>query len=241
MTTTSDRNPRLHKDPFDMAKAEPSTEEKMDAWGKRMDALCGRMDKFLDGMSKKDKRTKTDDDEDGEAEPMASDDSRSDEGTDDPSDVSEERLPAYAKRRMDAAEKENRILEAQNRADQVARHWGKRAQLAMVGEPLRSYRRRLLKPFQQYSPDYKAVDLNLISDPKTFDIAEKVIFADAVRASSDNSQQLPGVLRQVDHIDQSGRTVSEFVGSWRAAMAPFLLQPLRVRGGRINKNPDNQF
>ena len=107
---------------------------------------------------------------------MASDDNRGDEGTDDPSDVSEERLPAYAKRRLDAAAKENAILEAQNRADQVARHWGKRAQLAMVGEPLRSYRRRLLKPFQQYSPDYKAVDLALICDPQTFAIAEKTIY-----------------------------------------------------------------
>ena len=118
-----------------MAKAEPTNDEKMDAWGKRMDAMCDRFDAFMKKHDGK-KRAKADDDEDGEAEPMASDDSRSDEGTDDPSDVSEERLPGYAKRRLDAAAKENAILEAQNRADQVARHWGKRAQLAMVGEPL---------------------------------------------------------------------------------------------------------
>lgn len=220
-------------------KAEPTAEEKMDAWGKRMDAMCSKMDAWLDAQAAKPKKdAKRADDDEGEAEPMASDDNRGDQGTDDPSTEIEDRLPPYARRKVaDDAEKENATLEAQARADRVCRLWGKRAPEAMMGEPVRSYRRRLLKPLQQFSDEYSKVDLNLISDPRTFDIAERAIFADAARASSDNSRQPRGVLREIVREDQSGRRISEFVGDVSVTLEPFRMQPYRVR--RINKNADS--
>ena len=176
------RNKRLHRAPeiSDMAetkKSEPTAEEKMDAWGKRMDAMCSKMDAWLDAQAAKPKKAdakpaKADDE--GEAEPMASDDNRGDQGTDDPSTEIEDRLPPYARRKVaDDAEKENATLEAQARADRVCRLWGKRAPEAMMGEPVRSYRRRLLKPLQQFSDEYSKVDLNLISDPTHFRYCRK--------------------------------------------------------------------
>jgi hypothetical protein len=125
-------------------KAEPTTEEKMDAWGKRMDALCSEMDKFLDGQAKKDKRAKADD----EPEAMASDDDRKDA---DDEDMGEDGEKPRRRAAADAAE-ENKILEQQTKADHVMRHWGKRAPQAMMGEPLRVYRRRLASMLKQHSP-----------------------------------------------------------------------------------------
>jgi hypothetical protein len=87
----------------------------------------------------------------------------------------------------------------------------------MMGESLRGYRRRVLKLFQQHSPDFAKVDLALIRDPMSFDVAERTIFADAVRASSDNTSQGPGVLREMVRYDQAGRPITEFVGSWRSS------------------------
>ena len=135
---------------------EPTPEEKMDAWTKRMDDMCDRMDAFMaKHSSKKDKRGDGMGAEEGEPAEMASDDDRADEGTDDPSTDIEDRLPPYARRKMADAAHENQLLEAQTKADAVARHWGKRAPMAMMGEPVRVYRRRSGLDVQAAQPELR--------------------------------------------------------------------------------------
>lgn len=217
---------------------EPTPEEKMDAWTKHMDDMCDRMDAFMaKHSSKKDKRGDGMGAEEGEPAEMASDDDRADEGTDDPSTDIEDRLPPYARRKMADAAHENQLLEAQTKADAVARHWGKRAPMAMMGEPVRVYRRRLASMFKQHSPSFAKADLQLIRDPASWDIAEQQIYADAIKASSDNSAHPPGQLREVTRQDQTGRQISEFYGSVGVTLAPFRSEVFKVR--RINRNADN--
>ena len=214
-------------------KSEPTTDEKMDAWSKRMDAMCDRMDAFIEEHGKKSaKRDAKKDEGMGEPEEMAADDAG------DPDDDDGTEAPRQRKVMTDAAT-ENALLEAQSKADAVAMHWGKRAPRAMIGESVRTYRRRLANMFREHSPDYRRADLSLISDPSAFAAAEKQIYADAVRASHDNDAQPRGVLREIQRTDQSGRIISEFVGSVGVTLDPFRLTPMRVR--RIVKNPDALF
>ena len=207
-------------------KAEPTNDEKMDAWGKRMDAMCDAMTEFMAKHAKKDaKRAKDDDDEgEGEATEMAADDAE-DEG--------EPEMTPGARRKAADAKAEEAMAHAQQRADNVARHWGLRAPMPQLGESVRVYRRRALNLLKQHSPDYRRADLALISDKAAFDAAEKQIFADAIKASSQNSSHAR--LHEIQRMDQSGRLITEFVGPVSETLAPFRSQVFRVK--RINNQP----
>jgi hypothetical protein len=219
-----------------MPEAKTTSEDRMNAMSGAFDKMCDRLDKmgarmdaFMSKHAKKDAKRAAADEGETEPEEMASDDSAPD-----PDD--EDEAPKPKRKAMTDSEKENALLEQQTKADHVARHWGRRAPQPMMGERLPTYRRRLAGMFKQHSPDFKSADLSLIRDPQSWEVAERQIYADAIRASSDNSAQPRGVLREVIREDQSGRRISEFVGSVGVTLEPFRLTPMRVK--HINKNPD---
>jgi hypothetical protein len=231
-------NSRLHRSPeiTDMAekpKAEPTSEEKMDAWGKRMDAMCDQMDAFMKKHSKRmDKRSDDDDEGEGDPEQMASDDSRGDEG-----DPDDEGIPSPGARRRAADRKADEALaKEQQRADACAQHWGRRALRPLDGDSFRSYRIRTLNAEKQFSPRYRKVDLHEIKDRHALDAAAVHIRSDSIHASRDNSMHpAGGRLREIIDTDRTGRQISTFFGPVSETLAPFRSQVFRVR--RINNQP----
>jgi hypothetical protein len=239
------RNKRLHRSPeiSDMpepAKKQPTVEEKMDQWGAKMDAMCSQMDAWMaaNAKPKKDAKTRADDDEgEGEVEPMASDDNRADEGTDDPSTTIEDRLPPYARRKGDAV-REEELHADQARADQVAQHWGRRAVHLRDGDTLHSYRVRSGNAEKQFSKKYRAVDLNEIRDPRALKIAVDEIRADSIEASS-NPTTPRARLQEIITTDRTGRQISTFMGPVSETLAPFRLPVMRVT--HFNKSSGNGY
>ena len=54
------------------------------------------------------------------------------------------------------------FVKHQARANRVYDAWGKNAPEPMHGEELNNYRRRLLTPYQHYSPAFKKADLKVL-------------------------------------------------------------------------------
>ena len=94
----------------------------------------------------------------------------------------------------------------------------------MYGERSSSYSLRMLKPIQKFSADFKDVDL-LKLPADAFAVADRMIRADAYKVGVDPrlmQQHMPGNrLREIRRTDQSGRSISEFVGPVSETLAPF--------------------
>jgi hypothetical protein len=104
------------------------------------------------------------------------------------------------------------LADAQSRADKVCIEFGSRADMPMLGESPTAYRRRLLRPFWKFSPEWQGIDLEGINDSKVLDIAETRVFADAVKAAQ-NAEHLPGDnLHAITRTTDSGHRVTEFRG-----------------------------
>jgi hypothetical protein len=121
----------------------------------------------------------------------------------------------------DDGELRNAFADAQAQADAVAAQWGGRAPAPLVGESLRGYRRRLIRPFQKYSAVYKGVDLTKFPDV-AFDQAEVRVYADAAAAASDPDGVPTGTLRAVTERAPAGHAVTRFVGHPSAWMLQFM-------------------
>ncbi len=103
--------------------------------------------------------------------------------------------------------------DAQYRADAVANCFGERAPPPMAGEATLAYRRRLLRQYQQHSPQFKGADLHAITDAATFDGVEAVIYADA-RVASATPDVPPGQLLRRERINpETGARSIEFHGT----------------------------
>ncbi|WP_291969463.1 NUDIX domain-containing protein [Candidatus Symbiopectobacterium sp.] len=113
----------------------------------------------------------------------------------------------------------NDVADAQVKADSVFSCFGKRAPMPLSGEKPQAYRRRLMVQLQEYSPDFKTVDLSSIADSALLGFAEKQIYADAQSAASLSVG--PGALREIKRADATGRQISTFEGDPTATWAPF--------------------
>lgn len=129
------------------------------------------------------------------------------------------RKDAEEKERLDAAESEMKA-DCQARADNAYQSFGQRARAPMQGESAADYRKRLLKGLQQYSPEYKSVDISAIHDAALLDIAERKIFSDATAYAKSGADIPGGQLRMISRKDEAGRTIREFKGDIRAFIAP---------------------
>jgi hypothetical protein len=113
---------------------------------------------------------------------------------------------------------ENQLADAQCKADAVASLWGQQAPKPLSGESLLGYRRRLLKPFIQYSNAFAKVDIYAVKDKATFDGIETKVYADATEASK-RPDVAPGMLREVVRT-RNGHTYTEFYGDARVWLDP---------------------
>lgn len=117
---------------------------------------------------------------------------------------------------------ENRMTEAQSKADAAYVHWGERAPKFLRGESLLSFRRRLLKPHQKHSERYKGALLDTITDAAIFKEVEDQIFADSMAAAINPEAIGSGHLRMVSKRTDAGHTINTFYGDPGAWMSYFM-------------------
>jgi hypothetical protein len=126
------------------------------------------------------------------------------------------RKPGEARRTAADAERErseeHERTDAQARCDAVAQLFGERSPAPMSGENTMAYRKRLLRRFQQHSPQFKDADLGAIADAATFTGVESVVYADAAKASA--TPDVPeGMMFKRTKVDpDSGHRITEFFG-----------------------------
>jgi hypothetical protein len=119
--------------------------------------------------------------------------------------------------------------ERQSAADTACRAWGAAAVPPLHGEQLLDYRRRLMRPLMKHSKEFAAVDLDELREPLLTPI-EKSVFADAIRASHDNSSVPADYLREVTTTDHTGRRITNFYGMPKTWMREFSGQRRRLIG-----------
>ena len=114
----------------------------------------------------------------------------------------------------------SKLADQRVKADAVAMAWGMENIRPFYGESVNNYRRRALRSFQRFSPDFEKVDLAKVP-ADLLDVTERTIYADALKASSSPASAGPGRLREIKRTDASGRTISTFVGSVGAWLDDF--------------------
>lgn len=105
----------------------------------------------------------------------------------------------------------------------------------MSGETERNYLVRLTRRWQKYSPEWKDIPLETISDPKILAAAETRIIADAQAASSRPDVGV-GQLRPRVRRLPSGHTEISWFGDSRVWLNP--LMPVRNYVTKINTKFD---
>ncbi|EKM5742870.1 DUF2213 domain-containing protein [Enterobacter kobei] len=207
ITTTNTGNLDMNEEELKKILAESFSgiNAKLDSATKTIESVVSRMDSME--QERKDKA------EDREKE-------RKDAEEQDPKDA-EEQDPKDAEEqaKKDAAEAETKA-DTQARADNAYASFGQRARAPMAGESAADYRKRLLKGMQQYSDEYKSVDISAIHDEAMLDIAERKIYADAAAYAKSGAGLPNGHLRMTTRKDEAGRTVRDFHGDIRAFLAP---------------------
>ncbi len=114
----------------------------------------------------------------------------------------------------------SRIAQHRVKADEVAAAWGVATTKPFFGESINAYRRRCLRSFQQHSADFAGVDLARVPH-ELLDVAERTIYADALKAAFSPASAGAGRLREIKKTDPTGRVVSEFVGDVSAWLNDF--------------------
>lgn len=181
-----------------------------------IDGLCSRMDE-LD--AKAEKSRKDSEDAAGEREKQMKDE-----------------LEALKSHTNMQPEERSGFGEAQARADSVYRLNGKQAPPVMAGEKLFDYRRRLLAPLLKDSAQFAKINL-AATNLDILDAIEPVVLADAAAAARDVSKIPGGQMRKTERRDATGRTITEWHGSWMASqpVPPISLRRVRpeLMAGRI--------
>jgi hypothetical protein len=85
-----------------------------------------------------------------------------------------------------------------------------------------AYRRRLLRPLMSHSENFKALDVGVASiDRKLFDTVEAVVHREAITASRNPLNVVPGYLQQREVV-RDGHTFRTFHGSPKTWMTQFM-------------------
>jgi hypothetical protein len=194
-----------------------------------------------DDGRRRDRRAKKDDDDDKRRDRRKDDDDDDDDGR-----RRDNRSDSVLARRIEALERNrarplsdadlDQIAELQHSWAEVSQAHGERAARPMDGEPVHQYDRRMARRFQKHSTRWS--NENLRDLPVSVQrMAAAEIRADAITAAyrGDAVAKLQG-LREIKKQDATGRTISEFVGSVEATLAPFKIPALRVKA--INTDPN---
>ncbi len=132
------------------------------------------------------------------------------------------------------------FAQVQSRADAVLSMFGKSAGRPMHGETVLAYRRRLLTPLKEHDPQWKGVDLRVLSvaDEVAFGVAEASILKSAADAARNPASVPTGTLRE--HVEsRGGHTYTRFYGRPAAWMNGFAPRGRRVT--RINQPNKGQL
>ena len=117
----------------------------------------------------------------------------------------------------------NEIARAQSRADAVERAFGRNDASCLghvPGESVLDYRRRLVRQYQQYSPRWRGARVEAIGNDTIGNVEEEV-YHDAAKAARNPASYPKGTLHAVHEQDETGRTITKFVGDIGSWMAPF--------------------
>jgi hypothetical protein len=123
------------------------------------------------------------------------------------------------------------FYEHQSMADTAWRSWSGAAPPPLSGERLLDFRRRLLRPLMKHSTQFSSVDVDELREPLITPI-EKSVFADAIKASTDNASAPEDYLREVTTTDATGRRITSFYGMPKTWMKQFAGQRRRLIGIR---------
>src|SRR5580765_7962071 len=116
------------------------------------------------------------------------------------------------------------MADAQEKAAAALSMHGESAPRAMAGETVLQYRQRVAAKLKRYSEKFAAIEMSKL-DSDMFAIAEEIIYADAVVAAKTAPVGVEAGLRTVVTTDSSGRRCNSFVGSPKAWMSAFSLEP----------------
>ena len=125
------------------------------------------------------------------------------------------------------------LLDRQYRADKVYGIHNEKAPAPVLNETVLGYRVRLAAAMQKHSNTWKSIDLAKL-DAATMDIAEQVIYADAVEAGKHPKDVAEGELREYYTTDETGRRIVNFAGeskSWLNAFAGNRQRLVGIRNG----------
>ena len=233
---------------------EPKADKRRDA--KKKDASEEGGEDEPEPMASDDRRRdkRKDDDDDGKRKDAKKDDDdcsddrkddRRDRRDDDDDDRRDSRRDSTLERRLSALERGrarpltdadlDRLAELQHQWSDVAQAHGERPSRPMDGEPVGQYDRRMARRFQKHSERWKSIDLGDLP-PKVRRMASEEIRADALSAAYRGEVKADQGLREIKRTDATGRTISEFVGSVDACLAPFKIPALRVH--HFNNDPN---
>ncbi len=185
----------------------------------KLDVMSSRLD-AMEEKTRKDDKARHKDDGDGDLEETEEKRKLREEGEAE----REERREMGGARQVVAdsdVTRRHKLADAQARADACAATWGQRADPPLSGEGLRAYRCRQLRRYQKWSPQYKAADLDSITDEAVFGPIEAQIYADAIAAASLPDSVPDGTLRPVSRRLPGGHTEITFVGKPHAWMSQF--------------------
>lgn len=234
-----------------------SANTKLDAFGKRLDAVetkdrgdAAMMDKARKDAEEKDKKEKE------EAEKVAADKAKKD---------ADEEMEKKAKE--DAAKKDSALADeikrvesmipksigdadyyamtdSQSRADEIYALFGKHAPRPLAGQTPATYERKVVRDLLPHSPTWKGKDVaTAFADDAVFAVVRDQVYAEARVDAMSPATAPDGGLREITRRTAGGHTVKEFVGDARNWMYP-LSGPVRkygtgmgiddsaVRGGR---------
>lgn len=230
----------------DKMKKDSDVMSMLDAMAKKFDAFCSKTDAAigtmagkLDAWEEKEKKDKKDaakkdaaeeekeekaKKDAAEAEMKAKKDAEEEEKAKKDSAVQAQIAALAARIPVELSEADRtRLVAAQSKAERVAQAFGDSAGAPrwLNGESERQYRERLLTKYKPLSADHKDVDLTKILDEGAFSYIENRIYHDAYTAALNPQNVADNVLRAVHETDITGRRITRFVGSERAAWAGF--------------------
>ncbi len=125
------------------------------------------------------------------------------------------------------------ITETQDKCDSILQMKGERAPRALEFENARSYRIRALQAIREHSSLHKGLNLRDASvRGSVLDTLEREIYADAQQRIKNELRQSEALV-PITSTDDYGRRRTDYIGSPRAAFAPFISKSQRLTFPRM--------
>jgi 8-oxo-dGTP pyrophosphatase MutT (NUDIX family) len=235
--------------------------DRLDAFGKRMDAVED-LEKSRDDKKRKDAAKKDDDEEGEEDKPknLAADKAKKDSEDKEKEDKTKADKAKDDSAKADSVDVRKRIEEvasmipkdmndqdyhaladAQARADEIYADFGKHAPRPLQGETVASYERRVVRELKAHSPTWKAAEITTaFADDASFQIVKDQVYREAKLTAASPANVQPGQLKMIEK-RRDGHIVREFFGDPRSWMDPLAGQvQLRATGSFIHGNLGNR-